>query len=755
MFAVSKATPGQVCYSGDLSGKLINLKNVGMSCWRALSTKLLVFGIVFVSVLTSPLVCQTKAPTQPEIDLSKELDNYPGLLPELGQLIGKLQQRVQTPPARHQSTLLRLLPQSTTYYVALPNYGQPARETLATFRDELKQNADLRSWWQSGDMAKNGPEVESAIEKFSTVSDYLGGEIVISGETEKKNHEFVLIAEVRKPGLKQLLQRMLAELPKKSTSDIRVLDQQELAAAKSLAKSQELVVVVRPDFVIAAPGVDAVREFNQQLEAKKAGFASTVFGQRIEQSYQGGTTLLAAGDLHAILNQIPAGTPSRQKDLERYGFSDMKYLVLNTKKGAGSTISETELSFLSPRRSIASWLAAPAPLGSLDYVSSKAPIVLTVALKNPAEIFDDIRDLATASNPNAFATLPQMEQMMQVSLRDDLLAQLQGELTIEVEDLREQQPVWNVILRVNDAERLQRTFAKLLVQFPTRAFDKDGIRYNSIMIPSKPKPMEIGYVFTEGYMIIGSSRESISAAIGVHRSGQSLAKSASFLGSLPAGYPREASAVLYEDASAVAAFQLRRFAPQLARMGIGSGTGATPLTFVAYGDKNAIRAVSASGGSQVTTSLIVAAIAIPNLLRARIAANDASAVASMRTIGTAQIAYATAFPNRGFARDLVSLGPDPVKPPGYSAEHAGLLSDNMVANCAAKTTCSKDGYVFTLITNCKARSCADYVVFASAQNSGTGTKNLCLTSDGVVRVRDLGTQAPASEAECRKWDPLK
>src|SRR5205823_14193378 len=59
----------------------------------------------------------------------------------------------------------------------------------------------------------------------------------------------------------------------------------------------------------------------------------------------------------------------------------------------------------------------------------------------------------------------------------------------------------------------------------------------------------------------------------------------------------------------------------------------------------------------VAIILIIAAIAIPNLLRARIAANEASAVSSLRTINTAQVTYTTTYPNIGNASTLAILGP--------------------------------------------------------------------------------------------------
>ena len=58
----------------------------------------------------------------------------------------------------------------------------------------------------------------------------------------------------------------------------------------------------------------------------------------------------------------------------------------------------------------------------------------------------------------------------------------------------------------------------------------------------------------------------------------------------------------------------------------------------------------------VAIILILAAIAIPNLLRARIAANEASAASSVRKIATAEYSYNSTYPNQGYAPNLASLG---------------------------------------------------------------------------------------------------
>ena len=59
----------------------------------------------------------------------------------------------------------------------------------------------------------------------------------------------------------------------------------------------------------------------------------------------------------------------------------------------------------------------------------------------------------------------------------------------------------------------------------------------------------------------------------------------------------------------------------------------------------------------VAIILIIAAIAIPNLLRARIAANESSAVSAIRTINTAEVSYQSAYPTVGYSTNLGQLGP--------------------------------------------------------------------------------------------------
>ncbi|MGA9355616.1 MAG: hypothetical protein WBV46_18145 [Terriglobales bacterium] len=709
---------------------------------------------------------QKKEPMTPQLALSKELAKYPGLLPELVSLLDKLKQ-VQFPPERQQSNVLPLMPSSTTYYIGIPNYGEAAHQVVTIFREELKASAVLRDWWQQGDMSKNGAQIEGFVDKFYELSQYLGDEWVFDGdiarEAKASSSKLIFVAEVRKPGLKDFLAKMLKELPSPPNTDVRIMDPAELATAKNgdkiPGKSGPLIILVRSDFVVAGSDVSALRSFSGLLDAKgRTGeFAATPFGGRLVRTYQGGASALAAVDLHKIIGLYTPPNQASQKAFERSGFKDVKYLVWDHKNVGGVPVGEMELRFVAPRHGAAAWLVAPASHGSLDFVSPKSAIVVSVLLKNLAEVYDDMRDFSGDSNPNAFGPLSQMEQAMHVSFRDDVLSQFQGEITFAADDLTAAEPQWTSVFRLVNSELLQQALDKLLQSAPVIAkkFEEEGVTYRTIMVPSSPKPREVVYAFVDGYLIVASSHDSAVEAVRLHKSGESLAKSAAFLASLPPGYSRDASALLYEDGSSMTALRLRQLSPELAEA-LSHVSGSAPIVFCAYAEDQAIRGISAGGHADASAILIAAAIAMPNLIRARGAANESAAIGTLRVVNAAQIAYSAKYLQNGYARDLATLGPDPQESGLKTRNHAGLIdSDLGKPSCTAGAWCEKSGYRFSVTGVCQMRSCNEFVAVATPVSFNSSARNFCSTSDVVIRFQmGPALASPISAAECKGWMPL-
>ena len=130
----------------------------------------------------------------------------------------------------------------------------------------------------------------------------------------------------------------------------------------------------------------------------------------------------------------------------------------------------------------------------------------------------------------------------------------------------------------------------------------------------------------------------------------------------------------------------------------------------------------------VAIILIIAAIAIPNLLRARIAANESSAVASIRTLNTAQISYNSAYPTVGFAAGLSNLAGTSCAPP--TSAGACLIDTQLSSG-------SKSGYVFTM-TGVTGTPASTYQAIATpATPNQTGTRYFCSFADAVVRTNSV------------------
>jgi type IV pilus assembly protein PilA len=156
----------------------------------------------------------------------------------------------------------------------------------------------------------------------------------------------------------------------------------------------------------------------------------------------------------------------------------------------------------------------------------------------------------------------------------------------------------------------------------------------------------------------------------------------------------------------------------------------------------------------VAIILIIAAIAIPNLLRARMAANESSAVASIRTVTTGEITYQTAYPTVGYSKDLVSLG-GALGVACVPSSTTACLIDSVLANNGNPAASGKSGYAFT--TGAGAAVGGVYVGYTikgvPLSVNQTGIRGFCAVEDAVIRVDPLGV-CSNTEAGIQAFNPL-
>ena len=140
----------------------------------------------------------------------------------------------------------------------------------------------------------------------------------------------------------------------------------------------------------------------------------------------------------------------------------------------------------------------------------------------------------------------------------------------------------------------------------------------------------------------------------------------------------------------------------------------------------------------VAIILIIAAIAIPNLLRARIAANESAAASGIRTINTAEVSYNSAYTAVGYSATLVALGPGgiAIACPAPPTSGASCLIDGVLANSV------KGGYTYGYTPTVGGTVNTGYQVAAKPTTANsTGVRSFCSFEDAVVRVDPTGALA--------------
>ena len=145
----------------------------------------------------------------------------------------------------------------------------------------------------------------------------------------------------------------------------------------------------------------------------------------------------------------------------------------------------------------------------------------------------------------------------------------------------------------------------------------------------------------------------------------------------------------------------------------------------------------------VAIILVIAAVAVPNLLRSRMSANEASAVASLRTIITSEIVYASTY-TVGFAANLTSLSdggaPANCLPPAVPSSTSACILDPSVASG------TKSGYIFTYVASGNGGTTGSFTLNADPLNVGSGQRHFYTDDTDVLRVNNSAVASASDPA---------
>src|SRR6185369_7165778 len=454
-------------------------------------------------------------------------------------------------------------------YAALPNLADSIAESHRVIQERISQNAALREWWER-EQSGRGQNMDQVVQTIQQFGSYLGDEIAVSVSMDNRGEpsDPLVLAELKNSqGLQQFIEQQIAKYSndKKGKPEIAFVQNPLTAVAETGDKQERLYIWIQENLFAASPKLQQLQNLaTVTANGGQSSFTATPFRNRIAQVYQEGAGLVVAANLEQVMAQTRterakgADGEKREAALDRLGILSVKYFVLDQKDSDGKTHTQASLSFSDAQRGIPSWLAAPGPMGSLEYISPDANVVAGFVVKNPAALVDDLLGVLETVQPELRTQLDKLQTEHGLNIRNDMAAPLGGEFAFAIDGPLLPTPSWKLVFEVNDPAHLQQTLERVVDEVNKQAayFGKRGLTWEKADLGGRDYftlrsadfgLVEVNYTYANGYLIVGPSRALVQRALTTHESEQSLLRSAKFTAGLPADGNANFSAVFYHN----------------------------------------------------------------------------------------------------------------------------------------------------------------------------------------------------------------
>jgi hypothetical protein len=496
----------------------------------------------------------TAVPVADEIAWSADAGRYRELLSQLAGLSAEADAQTALPGLRTATTLLDLAPAGTLVWVGLPNVATNLASTQSLLDQRLAENPLLRQWWdETMGSAEKKQRFHEAIQTLSDLGRYLGEEVGIAVTPDGP----VVLAQVTDPAaFRSVLEQEVAKIDAGGSGrpQLTIVDSPAAALPGAATAGHALLLWPAGPYVVAAPSAALLSRAAAVLAQPGANpFLQTAFHERVAAAYHEGAGWLFAGNLKAILARRPAAAGDNST-AEALGLMDLDGVVVDRRDAPGKTETRAAVTFDRPRRGIASWLAAPAPMGALSFISPDATLAAAFVVKNPASLLDDL----LAALPRFGEDLARLESEHGVDVRG-LAAPLGGEIALAVDGPLLPEPSWKLIAEVYDPAALEGAMEQLSARLDQslRAQGKPGLAltqetaggrtFHTLRAPGTAAGREVDYTFADGYLVAAPSRALLERAIATRASGSTLATSARLQTLLPHDGQVNVSAFLYQN----------------------------------------------------------------------------------------------------------------------------------------------------------------------------------------------------------------
>jgi len=503
-------------------------------------------------------------PVEEEIAWSRNAEKHRTLLRELTTLRRVVAEAIDRQPLRTSSALLDLAPADTMIYAAMPNLAGDLDEARAAFHERLERSEVLSEWWHER-VAPDGvdDEIEERRDRLQPLGEAIGAEAVVVVPTSivHGGGTPLVMAELDDPEtFRGLLAEMIDDADGGPEDGAMALIDDPRNAPEADA---DVLLWVEGDLFAAAGDIRTLRDLALRVDDPGArGFIGSALHDRLADAYMNGVSWLFGVDVAAALGEATTEmTPEQTETLRDLGLLDADTLVVERHRDGEWYATNGELQLSGPRRGVMAWLAAPAPMGSLDFVSPDAYVATSAVTKDAAEMFDDVLSLISARDEEAFADLRNLELILGIDLRRDLAASFGGEATFAVDGPLLPVPSWKLIVEIYDPDTFVHTLERVLPLANVRLRDEGQaeLRLDSESVGGRAfytlrrDGLDGKVVFTtvDGYLVIAPSRALIELAIAHRASGATLATSAAFQALLPANGYTDCSALVYRDLDAL------------------------------------------------------------------------------------------------------------------------------------------------------------------------------------------------------------
>jgi hypothetical protein len=502
-----------------------------------------------------------RVPLEEEISWSRDAAKHKALLRELTDLRRVLAEAVDHAPPRTSTFLLDLAPGDTLVYAAMPNISEDLDEARAAFYERLVSSEVLADWWQENVVAHGADEeIDQLLDRLQPIGEAIGAEAIVTVPVSaiREQGSPLFMAELDDPSsFIDLLANVVDEANAEAGDQTVALLVDDPQTASS--GSAEVFMWVEGNLFAASGSLDELQELADRVDdADVRSFMGTALHTQLTEIYAGGVSWLLGADLAAA---IAEGTSQISEEeaatMDSLGMLDATTMVIERHRDGEWYATNAEVRFSEQRRGVMAWLAEPAPMGSLEFVSPDAYVAASAVTKNAVEMFDDLLGFASGQNEQTLEQLHLLHQIIGIDLREDFAATIGGEATFALDGPMLPVPSWKLIVEVYDPGTLINTMERAVdlvnVQFAAQgeallvfeASDGFGRTYYTI----SREGLDVQAVFTtiDGYLVAAPSQALIDQAIDYRTAGVTLSSSGVFQALLPDNGYSVCSALVYRD----------------------------------------------------------------------------------------------------------------------------------------------------------------------------------------------------------------